>query len=479
VGAYTGLHRPNPAEEHLQYIAANKHVDCADCHDPHRSKRGNQGDGGTVTAGVTGCTNTTTTLCNTAATWPVDAWKGYFLDIYNATTGAIIGNRVQITANTATQLTLASTTGTAPASGNAYRISMRANGGAVTAATTSTITDTQSAVGGAKAWATNAFAGWYVHIVFGVGIGQTAPILSNTATQLTINGTWTTTPTTASRYVISKMPNVMLGASGANVTAWGTQTPSAWGETKTFNPAAGSITALPDATTQWQACFKCHSAANTALATWSSSYTDLAQDFNPRNQSYHPVIAPSATNATSGYGNTILTAADMTNGWKPGDMMTCTDCHGNDDQGTGASHGPHASAVKYILKGPNTRWPTQANGTTRWTYNNRTTGQGTADGLFCLNCHSATLRSTPHSNRSDHMSIACTGCHLRLPHGGKVKRLIRTTNTPASYADTGVAASLSAYNGGTSTNSCAAGCTSSHSATNLPANTTTAPVNAW
>ena len=478
VGAYTGLHRPNPAEEHLQYIAANKHVDCADCHDPHRSKRGNQGDAGTVTAGVTGCTNTTTTLCNTAATWPVDAWKGYFLDIYNATTGAIIGNRVQITANTATQLTLASTTGTAPASGNAYRISMRANGGAVTAATTSTLSDTQSAVGGAKAWATNAFAGWYVHIVFGVGIGQTAPILSNTATQLTINGTWTTTPTTASRYVISKMPNVMLGASGANVTAWGTQTPSAWGETKTFNPAAGSTTALPDATTQWQACFKCHSAANTALATWNASYTDLAQDFNPRNQSYHPVIAPSATNATSGYGNTILTAADMTNGWKPGDMMTCTDCHGNDDQGTGASHGPHASAVKYILKGPNTRWPFQANGTTRWTYGTRTTGQGTADGLFCLNCHSATLRSTPHSNQSQH-NVACTACHIRLPHGGKVKRLIRTTNTPAPYADTGVAASLSAYNGGTSTNSCAAGCTSTHSATNLPANTTTAPVNAW
>ena len=487
VGAYVGKHKPNPAEEHLNYIAANKHVDCSDCHDPHRSKRGNLGDEATVTAAGTGCTNSTTTLCNTAATWPVDAWKGYYLDLFNATSGAVIGNRVQITSNTANQLTLASTTGTAPAAGNGYRVSMRANGGAVTAATTTTLTDTQSAVGGAKAWTTNAFAGWYVHIVFGVGIGQRAPILSNTATQLTINGTWTTTPTTASRYVISKMPNVMLGSSGVNVSAWGTQTPSAWGEAKTFNPAAGSTTALPDATTQWQVCFKCHSAANTALATWSASFTDLAQDFNPRNQSYHPVVAPSATNTTAGYGNTILNAADLTKGWKPGDMMTCGDCHGNDDQGTGASHGPHASAVKYILKGPNTRWPTRADGVTRWMAgttagtNMLTDNAGTANGLFCLNCHSSTLRSTPHTNQSQHR-VACTGCHLRVPHGGKVKRLIRTTNTPAPYIDSGTgapAAQLRAYNGGTSTSSCSAGCTSTHSATNLPENTTTAPVNAW
>ena len=401
VGAYVGKHKPNPAEEHLQYIAANEHVDCADCHDPHRSKRGNQGDMGTVTAAGTGCTNTTTTLCNTAATWPVDAWKGYFLDIHASTVaGTSIGNRVQITSNTATQLTLASTTGTAPATGNAYRISMRANGGAVTAATTTTLTDTQSAVGGAKAWTANLFAGWYVHIVFGPGIGQSAPILSNTATQLTINGTWTTTPTTASRYVISKMPNVMLGTSGVNVTAWGAATGTAWGETKTFNPAAGSTTTLPDATTQWQVCFKCHSAANTALATWNATYTDLAQDFNPRNQSYHPVLAPSAANATSGLGNTILTAADLTNGWKPGDMMTCTDCHGNDDQATGASHGPHASAVKYILKGPNTRWPTQADGTTRWTYNNRDhADREPRTASSASTATPATLRSTPHTNQ--------------------------------------------------------------------------------
>jgi hypothetical protein len=320
-----------------------------------------------------------------------------------------------------------------------------------------------------------------VQIVYGVGIGQAAPILSNTATQLTINGTWTTTPTTASRYIISKLPNVMLGTSGVNVTAWGAGTPTAWGEAKTFNPAAGSTTALPDATSQAQVCLKCHSSANTALATWNSSYTDVAQDFNPRNQSFHPVLAPAATvSGTAGFGNTVLAAADLVNGWKPGDTMTCSDCHGNDDQATGASHGPHASAVKYVLKGPNTRWPTRADGVTRWAAgttagtNALTDNAGTADGLFCLNCHSSTLRSTPHTNQSAHR-VACTGCHLRVPHGGKVQRLIRTTNTPAPYADTGTAAQLGHYNhsASLSQSSCGAGCqTGTHP-------TTTTTTNSW
>jgi len=58
-----------------------------------------------------------------------------------------------------------------------------------------------------------------------------------------------------------------------------------------------------------------------------------------------------------------------------------------------------------------------------------------------------------------------------------VARLIRTTNTPAPYVDTGVGAELNSYNGGTSTGSCGAGCdTGTHG---LAPNTTTAPVNAW
>jgi predicted CxxxxCH...CXXCH cytochrome family protein len=417
---YSGLHKPNPAEENLQYLAANKHVECSDCHDAHQARRGNQADGGTATAGANG------SLTDTNQSWAPNAWKGFYVDI---TSGTGSGGRAQITANTATTLTFAS--GTTPGSGSGYRIAMKANGGAVMAASANTLTDTQSAVGGAKAWQTNAFAGWMVNVVLGPGAGESHLIASNTGNQLTIVDTWTTTPATASRYVIGKPPYVMTGATGVNVTAWG----ASWGAANTVNPAPNSTTPLPEATTEWQVCFKCHSSANANLAGWSPTgvtFTDVAQQFNPNNGSGHPVAAPAAAGAG---GSTQVAAGRLVNGWKPGDVMYCSDCHGNNDTSYGASQGPHASAVPFMLRGPNTRWPTQADGTTRFTIGSSkpwTTGQGTKDGLFCLNCHD--IGATPHTT-SDHnsYSVACTSCHLLLPHGGKLKRLIGTV-TPVPWA---------------------------------------------
>jgi predicted CxxxxCH...CXXCH cytochrome family protein len=454
-GLYTGIHRPNPAEETLARIAAAKHVECSDCHDPHQARRGNQADGGTAASA------TSATLTDVSQKWLADAWKGFYVDIVSGT-GA--GGRAQITGNSETQLNFA-TLGTAPAGGSVYRISMRGNGGVASTSTSSTLTDSQSAVGGAKAWQPNAFAGWYVRIVLGTGMNQPAKLIaSNTATQLTLSGTWTITPDTTSRYVVDKLPGVLAGAGGVNVTAWDAGTPTAWNEAKTLSPAPGSATAIPDATTQWQVCFKCHSAANTAVTSWKAGWTDLAAEFNPRNQSYHPVVAPAGAFAATGYGNTALTATQLTNGWKPGDMMYCSDCHGNADTGYGAAQGPHASAVPFVLRGPNTRWPTMADGTTRWTVNSSGTGLGTKDGLFCRNCHPAL--TGVHTSRSNHQSTACTGCHIQIPHGGKVKRLIRTTNTPPPYADTGATAQMRSYAGGTAeTGSCGVSCTDKHSLT--------------
>jgi hypothetical protein len=162
-------------------------------------------------------------------------------------------------------------------------------------------------------------------------------------------------------------------------------------------------------------------------------------------------MAPQSAGAS-----TVLTTTQLTNGWKPGDMMFCSDCHGNEDTTSGASQGPHASAVKFILRGPNTRWPFQADGTTRWTVNNSGTSIGTTGGLFCRNCHSAL--TGVHTATGQHQSQACTACHIRIPHGGKVKRLIRTTNTPAPYADTGASSVVQAYGGGTVEGSCGASC---------------------
>jgi predicted CxxxxCH...CXXCH cytochrome family protein len=475
-GGYAGLHRPNPGEENLAYLAANKHVECSDCHDPHQSRRGDQSVSGTATTAPT-----TSGLTDAAAAWIPGQWVGYSVDVAT-TTAATAWVRGHVTANTATTLSY-STLASTPAGLVKYRIGARLNGGAVSAATGTTLTDSQSAVGGAKAWATNAWAGWTVNVVLGVGAGQSFPIASNTATVLTIAGTWATTPTTASRYVISKLPNVMAGATGVNVTGWGTPAMATWTVTDVFSPAAGSTTPLPAASAQWQVCFKCHSAANASLATWKATWSDAAKEFNPNNQSYHPIAAPAASASGTSIGNTQLAAAQLTNGWKPGDVMSCSDCHGNDDTAAAASQGPHASAVAFILRGPNTRWPTQSNGTTRWTTSNYTTGSGTAAGNFCLNCHAL---SGVHT-RGDHAGTACTGCHIVIPHGGKLKRLIRTTNTPAPYFDVAGAATtssatwttgqalLKAYAGGSSdgNTSCGANCTTHH---NLTANTAT---NAW
>ncbi len=72
------------------------------------------------------------------------------------------------------------------------------------------------------------------------------------------------------------------------------------------------------------------------------------------------------------------------------------------------------------------------------------TGINTVNGLFCRNCHpqeNSTGSNSLHRNSnitagqhgSSSAVAACTGCHLRIPHGGKVSRLIVTTNAAARY----------------------------------------------
>ena len=167
----------------------------------------------------------------------------------------------------------------------------------------------------------------------------------------------------------------------------------------------------------------------------------MGQAFNPKNPSSHPVMAALGS---PGSGSSTLLATQLAGGWKPGQTMYCSDCHGNDDTAGAASQGPHASAAKFLLKGPNTRWPTQADGTTRWTIGSRGSNIGTKDGLFCMNCHPNSNLNTAHS-RSDHSGRACTACHVLIPHGGKLGRLIVTFSAVASgfgaYVDQGACTS--------------------------------------
>ncbi|KAF0220977.1 MAG: cytochrome c family [Geobacteraceae bacterium] len=242
------------------------------------------------------------------------------------------------------------------------------------------------------------------------------------------------------------LAGVLTGATGVTVTTWGAN----WAGVTTWTQ--GTTAALPAATAEWQICFKCHSAANANYATWggagANAWTDLALEFNPNNESYHPVIQ-----ALPSTGNRRLASTALTGGWTPGLVMNCSDCHGSDS--AGGSRGPHGASVKWMLN-PNTtatkyyNWPyTTAAGNGGSTGTLITgTGTTTVPGTnFCFSCHVWSGGGTAHTGRSDH-AVACVGCHIRVPHGGKALRLLTGTNAPARYKPNGNGGGTFYMNGG-------------------------------
>jgi hypothetical protein len=235
--------------------------------------------------------------------------------------------------------------------------------------------------------------------------------------------------------------------------AWGVEPtwPSNWAQPVTFTETKPSDPSYPNgADYEYQVCFKCHSnygqgtvtnAESTITDPLGSKMTDQAWEFNKNNNSFHPVV--SALGAGTGSTNQ-LSASQMANGWSPGDVMTCSDCHNTND--AVAAQGPHGSTVKWMLAGTNKAWPyTSAsnNGTSSGTFrtlNSRSTSLGTDNGLFCRNCHTVNTTSHIHGRHNNHEDRPCVGCHIRVPHGGKVSRLIATDTggLPARYKPDGV-----------------------------------------
>jgi hypothetical protein len=138
-------------------------------------------------------------------------------------------------------------------------------------------------------------------------------------------------------------------------------------------------------------------------------------------------------------------------------VMSCSDCHATNSTG---AKGPHGSSIKWMLTGTNKAWPytaASANGTGSGTYfriATYNTNAGTDNGLFCLNCHVITASNGWHSNSNltggQHGGSAtgpavCVNCHIRVPHGGKISRLLQTTNVPARYRASGTSSSTSLY----------------------------------
>jgi hypothetical protein len=139
------------------------------------------------------------------AAWSTNQWAGYWVFVYS---GTAAGQIRQIASNTGTTLTWSSA-GTAPDSTSRYLI-LGFDAGTATAGAATTLTDST------KAWTTNCWTNHVVRILHGTGRGQTRIIASNTATVLTVQTAWATTPSTDSVFAIQANPDSLYLVSGGN-----------------------------------------------------------------------------------------------------------------------------------------------------------------------------------------------------------------------------------------------------------------------
>ena len=217
--------------------------------------------------------------------------------------------------------------------------------------------------------------------------------------------------------VIDQATSPLAGVSGIAVT---------WPTTNWTAPAVGEYSAVDAADKEYQICFKCHSSANTGLsstnvdAAWyEPTWTNVALEFNPANESYHPVVATArrpllATRMVGGATGTWGAVGNQT--------MYCSDCHG-DSAIDAYAQGPHGSATGYILKGT-------------WNPTVATLNTAATQASLCTRCHGSLLGSNAnrvHSSNTNHQNARCSDCHIIVPHGGKVPRLLATTSAITTY----------------------------------------------
>jgi len=236
-----------------------------------------------------------------------------------------------------------------------------------------------------------------------------------------------------------------------NVTGVEPIWPSEWTQPDTFST-------LESSTKEYQICFKCHSYWGLGTASGGVSnfpslsdpfnvpMTDVAWEMNINNKSGHPVVINANARAGTSYAPKALEASQLTVPWSnaPGvTTMYCSDCHGTDNEIGGDPKGPHGSSFKFMLKGENNFWPTKDGSTVLYDTNDIGTIGDT--GLFCKNCHNL---NEPHKTRWSRMTrinIACVECHVAIPHGSPISRLMGYSNFPAPYNYGGNSLTMSGF----------------------------------
>jgi predicted CxxxxCH...CXXCH cytochrome family protein len=480
VAGYSGIHKPSPTNETRTYLSANKHVECDDCHNPHAAKAvlhsSNQvhvvaktnliSDSGPLTGGL-GAEPTTWSSSNWggATAWPTTSstatkeyqicfkchasyntdpsgWNSANID-WTDTTGPTAWTDVALEFN--------------PSNGSYHPV-------------VQALPETDPGADGS-----NQLPPAFISLV----IGDSGFTTGSGATEFSIVDTtknWIPDQWVNWGIRRGSQNSQMSGYSASNYNDVGRITGNS--ETSISHNASGT-TSL--ARTSYS--IEYYAGKGTKSSIPAKTVTDTDKNFKlylPSLEGYVVVITNSSgTNVAKG----IVTSNDETsftveswtvvNGSEPldgtvgyyfsatGHTMMCSDCHSNDVISSNAAQGPHGSGVKWMLKGRNRAWPTTSasdNGTGSigtgaslfgaYTYGptgvlHRSTNDGTVDGLFCLNCHSTVSFSKDANGLQNtanlHMvhNYGCVTCHIMVPHGGKLSRLIGdglTGNMPARYA---------------------------------------------
>ncbi|MFN2183802.1 MAG: cytochrome c3 family protein [Anaerolineae bacterium] len=213
--------------------------------------------------------------------------------------------------------------------------------------------------------------------------------------------------------------------------------------------APAGYTWLDDAEREYQVCFKCHSSF-TQLPTYApdgwdgSSYVadglrkltntaadqvpdrrDMAQEFNPYNASFHPVV-------TTGR-NQNIPAGSFVNGWSVDSMVYCVDCHTNADPSIGGT-GPHGSPLLHLLSGSDQYQTASPDAPSE------------AGGILCFSCHDAAdyysgsgtetnfARNRANLHRQHSNNGTCYLCHDT--HGSEQLHLLNLDSSIVAGSDT-------------------------------------------